>query len=211
MASYPTSVITFAARANGQTIQDTWFNTLQDEVTAIESGLLNGTAPLNSSNSTVNAMNVTGNCTVAGELFVTQSPPVARVFNAGNVAIANNTPTVPTYDSQLFISTSAMHSTASNPSRVIAPSSGIYVATANVTWNAFSSAGVREVLLLANSTSYMGAHRTRADPSAANVTPMTVTAVWRFQANEWVEMRVTQDSGSTGSISSASLSLVKIR
>lgn len=43
-ASYPSSVKTFATRTNGQTISASWFNDLQDEVAAIEGGLLNGFA-----------------------------------------------------------------------------------------------------------------------------------------------------------------------
>lgn len=41
-ASYPSSVKSFSTRTAGQTIASSWFNDLQDEVTAIEGGLLNG-------------------------------------------------------------------------------------------------------------------------------------------------------------------------
>jgi hypothetical protein len=68
MASFPGSVKTFAVRSNGQTIADTWFNDADDEITAIEDGLRNGTAPLNSSNSTFAALNVTGLSTFAGNV-----------------------------------------------------------------------------------------------------------------------------------------------
>lgn len=44
VASYPTSVISFPVRANGQTITADWFNLVYDEVSAIEGGLLNGLA-----------------------------------------------------------------------------------------------------------------------------------------------------------------------
>lgn len=43
-ASYPSSVKTFATRADGQTIGQSWFNDLQDEVHAVEDGLKNGLA-----------------------------------------------------------------------------------------------------------------------------------------------------------------------
>lgn len=52
-ASYPNSVKTFATRSAGQTIDPSHVNDLQDEVSAIEDGLLNGTAPVTSSNLTV--------------------------------------------------------------------------------------------------------------------------------------------------------------
>lgn len=41
-ASYPTSVHSFTTKSSGDTIQATHINDLQDEVTAIEQGLLNG-------------------------------------------------------------------------------------------------------------------------------------------------------------------------
>lgn len=43
-ASYPTSVKSFSTRINGQTIDASWFNELQDEVVSIEGGLINGLA-----------------------------------------------------------------------------------------------------------------------------------------------------------------------
>jgi hypothetical protein len=80
-ASYPTAVKSFTVKAAGDTIQPAHVNDLQDEVAAIEGGLLNGTAPLNSSHSTVATLSVTGgstmgtlqvssNCTIAGTLTV---------------------------------------------------------------------------------------------------------------------------------------------
>lgn len=60
MASYPASVKTFTTKSDGagNKIFASHINDLQDEVNAIESGLLNGTAPLNSSNATVNTLTV---------------------------------------------------------------------------------------------------------------------------------------------------------
>src|SRR3990167_1759320 len=65
MANYPTSVFSPSARSNGQVIDASHVNDLQGEVTAIEGGLLNGTARLNSSNSTLANLSVTGGSTLA--------------------------------------------------------------------------------------------------------------------------------------------------
>lgn len=65
---YPTSVQTFATHNKDDTIEGEHVNTLQTEVNAIEDGLLNATARLNSSNSTVAALSVTGGSTFAGAL-----------------------------------------------------------------------------------------------------------------------------------------------
>lgn len=64
-ASYPTAVKSFTVKNAGDTIQPAHLNDLQDEVAAIEGGLLNGTAPLHSSNSTVANLSVSGGSTVA--------------------------------------------------------------------------------------------------------------------------------------------------
>jgi hypothetical protein len=82
-ASYPTAVKSFTVKSAGDTIQPTHINDLQDEVAAIEDGILNGTAPLTSSNavvanlsvaggSTLATLQVTGNSTIAGTLTVTK-------------------------------------------------------------------------------------------------------------------------------------------
>lgn len=63
MASYPGAVKSFVSRNAGDVIQPAHINDLQDEVNAIEAGLLNGTAPLNSSNSTMASLSVVGNAT----------------------------------------------------------------------------------------------------------------------------------------------------
>lgn len=69
-ASYPTSVKVFTSRNAGDVIQPAHVNDLQDEVNAIEAGLLNGTAGLNSSRSTVATLSVLGNSTINGNFQV---------------------------------------------------------------------------------------------------------------------------------------------
>jgi hypothetical protein len=77
MASYPSAVFSPAARSNGQTIDASHVNSLQDEVTAIEAAL-EGTithsvnvsgnstlAKLSASNSTLATLTVTGGSTLA--------------------------------------------------------------------------------------------------------------------------------------------------
>lgn len=64
MATFPGGVYSPATKSNGQTIDASHINDLQAEVTAIEGGYLNGTAPLNSSASTVAALSVAGGSTL---------------------------------------------------------------------------------------------------------------------------------------------------
>lgn len=65
-ASYPGSVKVFTTKNTADTIQAAHINDLQDEVNAIEAGLINGTAPLNSSNSTVVHLSATAGLNVVG-------------------------------------------------------------------------------------------------------------------------------------------------
>jgi hypothetical protein len=82
MANYPTSVPSFSNKSAGQTIAASHVNDLQDEVVAIGSGLLQGTAPLASSNSTVARLSVLGNSTLAGGLTMSGSTGVS--MSSGN-------------------------------------------------------------------------------------------------------------------------------
>lgn len=230
MASYPDSVKSFVTRSAGQTIAAAHVNDLQDEVNAMESGLLNGTAPLNSSNSTMAALNVTGNCTVAGklnssnstlatlsvtggctlagtlqssnstlaDLRVTASTPHVALRKDSTLSMSNDTPTVLTFNVQEQISTSALHSTTTNPSRVTPPSSGVYMMTGFCRWKTNSTAGQRELVVLLNSTTVLGRHIFAA--GAAGTPYNTVSALYKLETTDFVELRANQDSGSTLSI-----------
>lgn len=68
MSDYPTSAKTFTTKTGGQTIAASHMNDVQDEVNAIEVGLLQGSARLNSSHSTMVALSVTGGSTILGDL-----------------------------------------------------------------------------------------------------------------------------------------------
>lgn len=69
-ASYPGAVKVFATRSAGQTIDASHTNDLQDEVNAIEAGLINGTAPLTSSRASVQGLQVTGNSTLGSTITI---------------------------------------------------------------------------------------------------------------------------------------------
>lgn len=66
MASFPTSPHTFTNFSNGALSDAAQVTDIYGEVEAIEAGLLNGTARLNSSNSTVANLSVTGGSTFSG-------------------------------------------------------------------------------------------------------------------------------------------------
>jgi hypothetical protein len=161
-ASYPGAVKTFATKNNGDTVQASHIDDLQDEVNAIEAGLLNGTAPLNSSHSTLATLSVTGGSTLVGDVAMSGNLAVTGnltvtgslsggaktvVHHASTQAIPNNAWTGLNYDTEDVLA-SGMHSTGANSSRLIAAvSSGVYQITGGVSfaYSAASSAvfGVR--------------------------------------------------------------------
>lgn len=240
MASYPSAVKTFTTKNALDTIQPSHINDLQDEIAAIESGLLNGTAPMNSSritapaaqisnctvssltvsvlsianlqttNSTTANLNVTGGSTLAtlnvtgastlSDVVVTAAPPAARVSNNANLNTNNGSTTRLTFNTQQFTSTSGMHSTTTNPGRLIAVSSGIYLISGCVTWSGGSTGGYRNVRILINGSSIV-ASDDRDAVSGGNQTTQNVFAIYRFASSgSYAELEVYQNSGSTLSV-----------
>lgn len=242
MASFPTAAKTFAARANGQVIDAAHVGDLQDEVAAIEDGLLNGTARLNSSNSTVANLSVLGNSTfvgtitfstgatlnglltvssggitvstgnvtfgqnlsVAGDLTVTKCPPTARVRNSADIAVANATLTGLNFDTQEFVSTSVMHNTGVNSSRLTVASSGVWMVGCNVRWNSPSTAGNRYVEIRQDDATVLVSAMQRCNAAVNDGEPQQcLTTVQNVATStSFFTVRVLQDSGSTGSLDS---------
>src|SRR3990167_3440551 len=88
MASFPTSVKNYGADLIDGTDypQAAHINDVRAEITAIEGGYLNGTAPLNSSNSTVANLRVTGGSTMSSLTLGTLA--VSSQFSAGASTLA---------------------------------------------------------------------------------------------------------------------------
>jgi len=249
VASYPNSVKTFGTKSAGDTIQPAHVNDLQDEVAAIEDGLLNGTAPINSSritapsmqignatissltvtaftfpaNSTLTNLNVTGGSTLTtlnatggstlatlnvtgmsslADLQVAAAAPAVRVSNSANIAIGDASTTRLTFNTDVFASTSGMHSTGTNPGRLIATSSGIYCITGTVTW-APNSSGLRQARILINGSSFA---TIQSVPSASGTfnTDQNITTIYRFASSgSYAELEVYQNSGGSLNILAA--------
>lgn len=92
MADFPTSKHTFTPFANGATADAAQVIDIYAEVEAIEDGYLNGTARLNSSNSTVANLSVAGGSTFAGTLTLstqTYIVPSSRATVGDVLAVAS--------------------------------------------------------------------------------------------------------------------------
>lgn len=183
-ASYPGAVKAFTNRSAGQQIASAHVNDLQDEVNAIEAGLLNGTAPLNSSNSTVVSLSVTGALKLRGNVYTTPSSGATandvltcistsgstsvlewRPTNSVGVTrtqlkqtatqqIANTVWTALNWD-QEDINVGPMHSTSVNSSRItFATSTGEFLFTASLGWANFGG-NYMGIRLTKNSTTFI--------------------------------------------------------
>lgn len=93
MASFPTSVYAPATKNSGDTIQAAHVNDLDGEVVAIEAGYRNGTAPLNSSGSTVTSLQANGPSTFAGLITASSGITIAAqglTVSAGNTILGQS-------------------------------------------------------------------------------------------------------------------------
>lgn len=81
--AYPTSVWAPTTKNAGDAIQPAHMNDAQAEIVAIETGLTQGTAPLNSSNSTLANLSVAGGSTLAA-LTVSGASSLASLHVTGN-------------------------------------------------------------------------------------------------------------------------------
>src|SRR5689334_627888 len=109
---FPSSPFNKANIVNGQPSDPADVNDVYAELAAIGDGLINGTAPVHTSNATVNAFTA-GASTVASlsagastitELFVTKCPPYARVRATSTVSLPNNALTGISFDAERFVS-----------------------------------------------------------------------------------------------------------
>jgi len=228
MASFPTSVKTWTAlvdRTNYPQAAD--LNTVYDEVTAIETGYLTGTAPLNSSASTVASLSVTGGATFAGSitfgnstfsnvsvssgstfvgtaifssLVTLNGQPRAVVYNSSKQSInSSGVWTALTFDSET-LDVGGLHSTVSTAaSRLTVPTgcSGTY-------WlwgRTYAPGGVSVIVrarLSKNSTTVLGtAAELTTGTSPALASVPNPTALAVLDAADYVEMEVSVTSTHT--------------
>ena len=226
MANYPNAVTSFATKNSGQTIQAADINDLQTEVTAIEAGLLQGTAPLNSSNSTVNNLSVLGNSTIAGNVTIggsltvssgltlvggialsgvqtNNSQPRARVYAGSTQALASGAEAAVTFDSEDY-DPQTLHSTGTNPTRITPGSTGVWMFGATVNFAAETQNAY--VRFIKNSTTAMGSAvgfiGNGANSMGYRIQAQAIEVI--ASTADWVEVRAFQNSGFSLQLGNAS-------
>jgi hypothetical protein len=94
MAAFPNSVKSFAIHNAGDTIQQADVNDCQDEIAAIETGYLTGTAQLNSSHSTLATLSVLGGSTLAGNLTLSGGLSIGKAIQPSSIVTLTDGATV---------------------------------------------------------------------------------------------------------------------
>ena len=120
-----------------------------------------------------------------------------RVYSSAAQTADNNVDQVITFNQESY-DTDNMHDNSTNNSRIKATTAGKYMIVVNVEWAA-NGTGWRNHYLRHSSGDTIASTRlnTVAAPSKCVV---SFTGVWNFAANEYVELKVAQNSGSTRTI-----------
>lgn len=127
----------------------------------------------------------------------------ARVYNSANQTIANTAWTLLAFDSERY-DTDAIHNPTTNNSRLTCKTAGKYIISGQATFYS-NTIGLRYVDIFLNGAKILG----RFCQAALNgdTSPVETTTVWELAVNDYVELRVYQNSGGNlAVISFASLS-----
>lgn len=167
-ASYPTAVKTFTTKNAGDTIQPAHINDLQDEVVAIEQGLLGGVSPLQSSNSTLANLSVPGLSTFTGNVKMDGTLTVNKIVST-SISAAGVTSYVKAYATATQQSPNTSFLTAALNSEIAdllgefdsttytftPQSSGYYLITGRITIGPSAGGGGVRAGLFVNSSAIM--------------------------------------------------------
>ena len=119
----------------------------------------------------------------------------ARVFNSAAISAANGAFTVLTFDSERF-DTDNIHDLASNTSRLTVKTAGKYRIYGNVEFASAAGGAFRLVgILLNGATSIAEGGSNGATIVAGPNVRSTVCTTYDLALNDYVELRVFQDSG----------------
>lgn len=176
MPSFPTSAKTFTSKTSGQVIDPSHVNDLQDEVNAMEAGYLDGTARLNSSNSTIVNLSVTSGSTFTNR--PTMPPPqLAYVGLDSTVTIGSSGQSTVAWNRDFTVTNSSMHSTGTNPARLIPQTTGVYRVACQLQFNSTFSGQVYRTVIVDSSGSVLA--ETQA-PGSSRYTTLMAMGYKRF-------------------------------
>jgi hypothetical protein len=127
------------------------------------------------------------------------NPPACRVYKSTSMAIAHNTLTVCTFDTERY-DTDSMHSTSADTSRITINTPGLYLITAHMVWQADTDYTRRLMDILLGGATIL-ARKSDESPAhaVANDEGWNLSTVYKLAATNYLELRVFQTNTSGGS------------
>ncbi len=209
MASYPNAVKSFTTKNPGDRIQSVDIDDVQDEISAIEGGLINGTAHLHSSNSTMANLSVPGASTFAGAVTFVLPPPSVRVRSTISQNVASGVATPVTFETEDWMTAAGMHSTAANTTKLKPSSTGIYALSGGVSWSQSTGSYRQLTIALDGSSNIAFVVQTHTDTSG--LAQIVATQAYFRSTVQYAELVVAQGLGSTVSIAAAHFEMTRLR
>lgn len=123
--------------------------------------------------------------------FSTTAGGGARVYRSNSQSIPNSVFTAINFGVERY-DTDGFFNAAVNSTRLIAPTSGIYLVTGHVRWAAALAASVVDIAIRKNSATYVALHRD--DPTASSVNDFySIATVTALSSGEFIEMYVSHN------------------
>lgn len=119
-------------------------------------------------------------------------PPACSVYSASAQSVATGTTSVALLAGSEYFDNAAMHSTASNTSRITAPIDGRFLVTATVQFAANATGNRRMAFRVNGTTTY---ESTLVGGTATNSIVTTAARMFTLSATDYVECVVWQTSG----------------
>jgi hypothetical protein len=133
-------------------------------------------------------------------IFDAHFQPAARVFHNTTQSITTATLTALAFNSERF-DTDTIHDTVTNNSRLTCKTAGKYQITGNIEWAASPTTNAQIDIFLNASTQI--ARSVFALTVSADFRVMNVTTLYDLAVNDFVELRVFQQSGGSININSS--------
>lgn len=144
-------------------------------------------------NSTTNFLRGDGAWAAAGSTAIN-----ARVYHNAAQSISTASWTPLAFNSERFDTgggaTSGLHHNSTNNSRFTIATAGVYTVWAGIEWQGNASGSFRIMRITVNGSTEI-AHQSQPGASAGQ--RMSLSTIWSFSANDYVEVFVFQNSGST--------------
>lgn len=124
-------------------------------------------------------------------IFDAHFQPAARVFHSANQSITTSAGTALAFDSERF-DTDTIHDTVTNNSRLTCKTAGKYQVTGSISF-ASNVTGLRQVFIRLNGTTAIAIQTAPAVSGSTH--ELTVSTLWDFAVNDYVELMAFQSSG----------------